>query len=445
MIQLRDYQQYIYSATQNAIRNGSRGILICLPCRSGKSYIMASMIEHLRYGYALVLAHRRELLRQHERLLSPFKSRCRLESVFTEVNRVGEHEPPTLILIDEAHLSEASSYRKVCDAYPDALRIGFTATPQRLSGERLSLFDTLIQGISTKELIGIGAISEFDYYAPVMHVSIDDIGSVAGDYNNKELADRMCNSRLYGDYIDAYRRLADGKQTLAYCVSKRHAKQVCRAFNEAGISAAEIDSSDPVKERMRVLDAFKDNEFSVLCNVGLLSEGMTLPEADVCMLLRPTQSLALYIQQAMRCMTPRDGKRAMIIDCVENVLRHGLPDEDHAWSLEGKVIHRVSNIDGSYAIRTCPNCFRVYESRLKACPYCGEPYVMKPRELKQVQDIEYARITAEEAERMKEVRKKMRMEVGRAKTMADLWKIAKERGYASGWVYLAAQRKGIRK
>ena len=135
----------------------------------------------------------------------------------------------------------------------------------------------------------------------------------------------------------------------------------------------------------------------------------------------------------------------MIIDCVENVLRHGLPDEDHAWSLEGKVIHRVSNIDGTYAIRTCHNCFRVYESRLKSCPYCGEPYVMKPRELKQVQDIEYARITAEEAERMKEVRKKMRMEVGRAKTMADLWKIAKERGYAPGWVYLAAQRKGIRK
>ena len=435
MIALRDYQQYIYDSVRNAIRNGSRGILVCLPCRSGKSYIMASMIEHLRYGYALVLAHRRELLRQHQKLLAPFGSRCRLESVFTEVNRVSEHEPPTLILIDEAHLSEASSYRKVCDAYPDALRIGFTATPQRLSGERLSLFDTLIQGISTKELIGMGAISEFDYYAPAMHVSLEGIDSVAGDYNNRELADRMCNSRLYGDYIDAYIRLAVGKQALAYCVSKKHAKQVCRAFNEAGIPAAEIDSSDPVKERMRVLDAFKDNEFSVLCNVGLLSEGMTLPEADVCLLLRPTQSLALYIQQAMRCLTPREGKRAVIIDCVENVLRHGLPDEEHQWSLDGKVTHRVSNIDGTFSIRTCSECFRVYSSRQTVCPYCGTPYVVKGRELKQVQDIEYAQIKKEEAEKLKEVRKKMRMEVGRARTKEELWKIAKQRGYSAGWVY----------
>lgn len=443
---LRDYQQYIYDECQNAIRQGHKGILVCLPCRSGKSYIFAEMIRNLKQGYALVLAHRRELLRQHEELLTSIPhDKYRLESVFTEVNHVSEHEPPTIIIIDEAHLSEAASYKRVCESYPSAIRIGFTATPQRLSGEPLSLYSVLIQGIGTKELIERKAISEFDYYAPDIGLDLSAVSTVAGEYNNKELTDVMCQSRLYGDFIKAYQSLADGKQAVAYCVSKKHAVSVCNAFNESGVSAVEIDSSDSVSERIAVINAFKNGEFKILCNCNLFSEGITLPEADVVMMLRPTQSLALFIQQGMRALTPREGKRAVVIDCVGNYQRHGLLDDDREWSINGRVKHKVTNPDGSFSIRTCSECFRVYPSRMSVCPYCGTAYVVKGRELRQVKEVQLRQIKAEEAEALKREKKKMRMEVGRCKTMADLWKIAHERGYAPGWVYITAQKKGIRR
>lgn len=443
---LRDYQKYIYTEVQNAIRKGSHGVLVCLPCRSGKSYIFAEMIRNLKHGYALVLAHRRELLRQHEELLATIPhEKYRLASVFTEVNHVSEHEPPTIVIIDEAHLSEAMSYKRVCEAYPNAIRIGFTATPQRLSGEPLSLFDTMVKGISTKELISRGAISEFDYYAPDIGIDLSTVSTVGGDYNNKELTDVMCQSRLYGDYIKAYRTLADGKQTLAYCVSKKHAISVCKAFNDADISAVEIDSSDPIPDRLKVLSAFKDGEFKVLCNVGLLSEGITVPEADVVMMLRPTQSLALFIQQGMRALTPYEGKRAIVIDCVGNYQRHGCLDDDREWSIDGRVRHKVTNPDGSFTVRMCEECYRVYDGRLKVCPYCGTPHVIKGRELRQMQDVEFRKITEEENERLRAKKKQMRQEVGRARTMDDLWRIARERGYAPGWVYQMSKVKGIRR
>lgn len=443
---LRDYQKYIYTEVQNAIRKGSHGVLVCLPCRSGKSYIFAEMIRNLKHGYALVLAHRRELLRQHEELLATIPhEKYRLASVFTEVNHVREHEPPTIVIIDEAHLSEAMSYKRVCEAYPNAIRIGFTATPQRLSGEPLSLFDTMVKGITVDELIRNGSVSEFDYYAPKMNVSVDDIGCVAGDFNNKELSERMCQSRLYGDYIEAYKRLGKDRQAIAYCVSQKHAKAVSEAFNEAGISSVEVDSKTPAKEREEIMSDYKAGKYRILCNVNLISEGITLPETDVCMLLRPTQSIALYIQQAARCLTPREGKRATIIDCVENVLRHGLPNEEHDWQIGGNVHHKVTNVDGSFSIRTCEQCFRVYDSRMKVCPYCGHEYEIKGRELQRVKEVEMELITKEKAKEMELVRKRMRQEVGRARSMDDLWRIARERGYAPGWVYRVSKAKGIRK
>ena len=116
MIQLRDYQEAVYQDTIKAINNGSRGILIQLPCRSGKSYVMAKFIETCK-GNSLILAHRNELLNQHNELIEGLGllNKCRLASVFTEVNRLGEHKNPLVILIDECHLSEANSYKKIAE------------------------------------------------------------------------------------------------------------------------------------------------------------------------------------------------------------------------------------------------------------------------------------------------------------------------------------------
>ena len=370
--------------TVEAIRQGKRGILIQMPCRSGKSFLMAEMIKNLK-GYGLVLVHRKELMKQHKALLNELSiTNARVASVFTEANHLDEREKPSVIFIDECHLSEASSYKKVCNHYK-VLVVGFTATPTRLNGDRLSLFDCIVQGITANELMKRGAISNYDYYAPNIGIDTSDMAIVRGDYRTSELQDLFTKNCVYGDIFKYYKELADGKQAIAYCVSIEHSKKVRDLFIANGVSAVHLDSHTPSNEREKVMNDFKQGKFKILCNVGLISEGITVPDCECCLLLRPTMSLALYIQQSMRCLTPKEGKKAVIIDYVGNFQRHGLPTSDREWSLDGAKKRKMINDDGSFSIRTCPQCFKVFKTADK-CPYCGYEYEVKGRELKQMEN-----------------------------------------------------------
>ena len=407
---------------------------------------MARMIKGAK-GNVLVLAHRHTLINQHKELLESLDvltDKVRVESVFTEASRLGKYEPTDvdLIIIDEAHLSEAKSYKKVCDYY-NCRRVLFTATPARLDGKPLTLADTLITGITAKELIGMGAISDYDYYAPDLNINTDSVDMVAGEYNNGQLSDLMCQSAIYGDILKYYRQLGENRQAIAYCTSVKHSEQTAEMFNENGISAISIDGSMSQKERNKRMALFKDGKVQILCNCNMVSEGVTLPNASVGLLLRATCSLPLFIQQACRVLTPVEGKKAVIIDYVNNVQRHGLPTEDHEWSLSETVTKRQQhNDDGTLSIRQCENCFRCFKTANK-CPHCGHTYEVKGRELKAIQDVELKRIEAVEKEEQEKQKRYARMEVGQCRTIADLQKIAKERGYAQGWVWQMARIKHI--
>lgn len=441
-IVLRDYQQQVFIDTYKAFNDGYTSVLVQLPCRSGKSYIIADICNKAK-GDVLILAHRIELLKQLSELITSLHIKnVRLASVFTEARNLGKYDKPTIIIIDEAHLSEASSYKKVVEYY-DTNLIGFSATPTRLDGKPLSLYKKLICGISTKELIKKGAIAPFDYYAPDIALDLSDIGIIAGEYNNKELTDLMCKSQIYGDVIKYYKKLAGDKQAIAYCVSVKHSKTVCNTFVQNDISAIHIDGGMNKKAREKALDEFKKGKYKILCNCNLISEGITLPNASVGLLLRPTNSLPLYIQQAMRVLTPDNNKHSIIIDFVANFQHHGLPDEDRDWSLEGVTKkRRTTNEDGTFIIRNCPNCFKTFKTANK-CPYCGHTYEVKGRELKQIQEVELKKITEKEKQALEEQKKKMRMEVGKARSRAELIKIAKQRGYNMQWVNIQCRIKNI--
>ena len=215
----------------------------------------------------------------------------------------------------------ASSYHKVCEYYNCPI-IGFTATCTRLDGKPLDLFDTIVTGIKADELIKRGAISPYMYYAPDLGINLSQVSKMAGDYNNQQLGEVMCSKKIYGDVLKYYRLLAKGKQGIAYCVNVAHSKEVCEMFNRNRISARHIDSHTSEQEREQVLEDFRLGKFKILCNCNLISEGITLPSADVGLLLRPTLSTALFIQQSMRVLTPNTNKTAIIIDYVNNVQRH---------------------------------------------------------------------------------------------------------------------------
>ena len=439
-MELRNYQQDIFNKATEAFLNGAKGICCVLPCRSGKSYIMARMIKGAK-GNVLVLAHRHTLINQHKELLKGLgvlTDKVRVESVFTEASRLGRYNPEdvSLIIIDEAHLSEAASYRKVCDYY-SCRRVLFTATPARLDGKPLTLADTLITGITADELIKSGAISEYDYYAPDLNLKLDTVDMVAGEYNNGQLTEIMCQGAIYGDVLKYYRQLGENRQAIAYCTSVKHSEQTAKMFTDNGIPAISIDGSMSQKERNKKMDMFRQGTVQILCNCNLISEGVTLPNASVALLLRPTMSLPLFIQQSCRVLTPVEGKKAVIIDFVNNIQKHGMPTEAHRWSLTQSMEKRKEfNGDGTLSIRQCENCFKCFKTAPK-CPYCGYEYTVRGRELKSVTDVELKKIEAVQKEEQEQQRKDARREQGRCKSYEELYELARKRGYKNpaGWAY----------
>ena len=414
---LRDYQQDMYDRIRQELRI-HQGVCAVLPCRSGKSYIMKEIVEKacLKGSKVLILAHRRLLLSQHSKIIQ----NARLESVFTEVNHLGEHGNPDLIIIDEAHISAAASYQKVCEYYK-CKRILFTATAKRLDNKPLNLCDVIINGVSADELINRGLIAPYDLYAPKLNIDLSKVSMSGADFNNEELGEAMCDKKIYGDIIKYYRELADGKQALAYCTNIRHAREVCKLFQDNGYAAAEMDSETPEKYREMLIQKFKTGEIQILCNCNLISEGITLPECECCLLLRPTQSETLYIQQSCRCLTPMLNKRAIIIDYVGNCYAHGLPTEKREYTLKPSKIRNATR-EPDVLVRECEKCFRVYKGTDRICPYCGHDNGKTRKQIEQEKQAELEKITELH-------RKQARMEVGMARTEAELVAIGRKRGY----------------
>lgn len=421
---------------------GFRRVLVVAPCGAGKTYLFSEMIRNTT-GDALVLVHRRELKEQHERLFQELGiTNGRVETYQTERNRLGQYPTPKLLIVDEAHLSRSRGWSEIVEYY-NTFTVALTATPIRLDGKPLGdIYETMVQGITTKELIQQHRLSPYEYFAPIT-VNTDNLKIHAGDFLLKDLETLMSDRAIYSDALKSWERIAHGAKTIAYCVSIEHAKQTADVFRAAGYPSAEIDGSTPPAKRKQIMDDFRNGKILVLCNVGIISEGVSIDDVSCCLLLRPTESHALYWQQAMRCMRYQPGKTAFIIDCVGNYSRNPLPDADVEWSLT-KSTKKPRRLDpnGNFKIRTCKECFMVFPTAA-VCPFCGAEYELHPMEIKANEDIELQKITEDQKRELEQMRKRQRSEVGRCKTFDDLLRIEKERGYKFGWAFKMARAKGI--
>ena len=428
-IELREYQQDLYDKTVAAFRNGHKRVLVTVGCGAGKSYIFAKMAERTK-GPVLVLTHRRELLEQTGQLFREHGIAARIEMILTEANRLGQYERPALIITDEAHLSRSNSWMKVLDYY-NTHTVGFTATPVRLDGKPLGdVYDELITGVSVRWLIDHQRLAPYEYYAPTV-VETEGLRVQAGDYVVKDLEQLMTERAIYGDVIESYQRFASGERSIVYCVSVTHARETADAFNSAGLRADALSAGTPPGRRKEILEDFRHGRVTILCNVGIISEGVSIDEVSCCILLRPTESHALYWQQGMRSMRYMPGKVAKIIDCVGNYTRNPLFDADVEWNLTQSLRKRPAmNSEGDFCIRSCPKCFKVFKTA-PVCPYCGHVYPLHPREIRAHKEIELARITEEQAAEAERKRKQARAEQGRARTFPELLAIGRERGYSN--------------
>ena len=443
-MELRSYQQDLYDKTSAEFRKGRRRVLVVSPCGSGKTVLMAQMAAQSQANgkTVWVILPRQEIM---EQTLETFE-RCEipLNTIYvgmaiTTANRMEELPAPDLIVFDECHISVASTYWKIVNAAPNAFIVGLTASPVRTDNKPLgSLYEVLVEGVTVRWLIENKFLAPYEYYS----VTVADLSAMS-DCN--DAAAFLMKPAVYGKVIETWRKLADGIPTVCYCASVKHSADTAKAFQDAGINAVHFDGTTPYAERKDIVERFRAGEIQVLCNCDLISMGFDMPDIGCVLMLRPTQSASLYIQQSGRALRYKPGKTAIIIDAVANFMRFQLPDEPYEWSLDVPIKQRKEiNEHGDFYIRSCPECFMVFKTA-PVCPFCGHTYPLHPREIKAHEDIELARITAEEAAAAERRRKEARREQGRAQTFEELVAIGKARKFKNPAYWAAQVMRGRRR
>jgi superfamily II DNA or RNA helicase len=175
-----------------------------------------------------------------------------------------------------------------------------------------------------------------------------------------------------------------------------------------------------------------------MVNCELFTEGIDLPNVDVCIMLRPTQSLSLYLQFAMRPLNPRKDKTAIIIDHVANVERFGLPNMDRDWTLSGVETKKQKAKVGEPTTRTCEDCYGTYWSSERVCPLCGHENEITERELEEIKEARLEEIREEKQLRLTEKVKQYK-KPSDCLNMEELTEYRKQRGYKPGWQYHVAK------
>lgn len=453
MLQLRNYQQKAVDDIRQAFLDKHRAPLVVLPTGGGKTVIFSHVAASVsaRGKRVIVLVHRVELLRQtsaalhksgvDHSLINPlftpdYRKNVQVASVQTLVKRLGHIKtPPDLIVIDEAHHATAGTWKKIVEAFPKARILGVTATPVRGDGTGLGihaggLFDQLIEGPNVQWLIDNGYLVKPVIYAPKERLDLSGVRIVRGDYDTKEITSRVDKPKITGDAVAHYRKLCSGEPAVVFCTSVLHAQHVADEFRAAGYSAYAVDGSMEDDIRKRILNGLGNGSVNVVTSCDLISEGTDIPAIACAILLRPTASLGLYIQQVGRALRPCAGKeRAIILDHVGNVITHGLPEEPREWSLDGiPKKSRKQNQEKPISVKQCMQCFAFHEPA-PVCPHCGFVHPIEQKKMEIVEG-ELQEITPEQAIALK---RKRTAEVSKAKTLEDLIAIQNQRGYKRGW------------
>ena len=382
--------------------------LIALPTAAGKTIIFSHFIKevfnkNLKARF-LIMAHRKELVAQAENklksvwpdapvgVLAAGMKRFQHNAQILVASRDTLASPKRLekvgkfdyMIIDEAHNVPPSSltrYKKIIDTLSErqSMKVmGCTATPYRMGqgyiyGKRKDhFFKGLAYSVSIPELIQAGYLCRLSAFA-VNDNAIIDAGKVSlkfkgGDFREKELEDiAMVDETIIeviSDWIDnAYTK--GRTASVFFCVSVLHAQKMTQYLQQHGISAAVVTGETPNQERDKILADFESGKIHALCNVGVLTEGWDAPRTDCIALLRPTQSIGLYVQMCGRGMRLHDDKEnCLLLDYGENVARHGCLDE----------VEPGESLPGRYKPKICASCNAINSPSAKECIECGQVF-----------------------------------------------------------------------
>lgn len=367
-IRLYDYQAEMKERIDTAFRS-YQSVMVQMPTGTGKTVLLSEVVKseerRVKNPWVWIVVHRRELVEQIMKTLdtmlsSPSSTPDTTSPLLSENSRIkvmsiqwlSRHyqdmaERPSLIVIDEAHHAVAKTYAEVMNAYPEAKKLGVTATPCRLNKKGFTdLFNVLLQSWPTKKFIADGRLSLYDY----MSIKADSIDQrmvfgltkrgADGDFSLKEMSEKLDVQPSIERLCDTILRYAPNKKGIVYAIDIKHAEHIAEHYREHGINAVAISSKTPNDERRLTIDKFKTGQIQVLVNVDLFGEGFDCPDVEFIQLARPTLSLAKYLQQVGRGMRVFEGKKfCLILDNVGLYRLFGLPSDERDWQtmFEGQI------------------------------------------------------------------------------------------------------------
>ncbi len=378
-IQLYEYQKDMLRQIENAFVT-HQSVMVQMPTGTGKTVLISEVVKReerrVKNPCVWIVVHRRELVEQIketlERRLGTTLDAERKKSNVIEVFSIQwltRHyqeleERPSLIVIDEAHHAVAKTYEEVMNAYPNAKKLGVTATPCRLTKRGFTdLFEVLLCSHSIPKFIKEGYLSDFDYISlnpnSEDQKKIDGLEKRAadGDYNIAEMQEVLDCKPSIGRLYQTIKDFAAGKKGIVYAINIEHAEHIAEYYREQGLAAVAISSKTPKEERRRRIELFKEGsagdkpycasltlittvgedetpkEIQILVNVDLFGEGFDCPDVEFIQLARPTLSLAKYLQMVGRGLRVAKGKECCtLLDNVGLYRLFGLPTTDWDWS-----------------------------------------------------------------------------------------------------------------
>lgn len=456
MIQLRDYQKSVIEECRQRMLAGVSLICLVAPTGAGKTIICAAIIKNaVAAGQSvLVLAHTREIIKQtsqklfdndidHGVIQAGFATRpdepVQIASVQTLWSRAVRTDkmalpPADLLIIDECHHCPARTYRKIVDAYPQAVLIGLTATPCRGDGRGLGrIFDTIVECPQVAELIAQKFLVKTRVFAP-SDPDLSGIATRTGDYVEEQLAERVDRPNLVGDIVSHWHRYGERRKTVCFAVNVAHSLHIRDEFIQSGARAAHVDGSMPKADRDAVLARLAAGDLDVVTNCMVLTEGWDQPEVSCCILARPTRKMGLYRQMVGRVLRPAAGKvDAIVLDHSGAVFRHGFVEDKVDWTLapnnRAESPTHAARLRSGYSSRLleCSKCGSIRVAG-EACRHCG----FLPQQAARAVTFKDGDLAL--VDRQRRTAETISDPAQRIRWHGMLTYIAAERGYRAGWV-----------
>ncbi len=410
--QLRPYQIDLINDLYRKLNEGHKRVAIVAGTGAGKTVISGQICAHAeRAGKRLMfLVHLDVLVGQTYEKMASFGLNCGFIKAGWEENRDAPIQiasiqtmakrqwwkqwPADVVFYDEGHITLFSQVgKKVLKTFPDAWHLVMTATPKRLGKEQLGdVMDTLVASPVPSDLQQRGFLAPMKYYSmpPDGVVNLKEVKTVRGDYDEVGLKNACDRPELIEKIVREWQRLCPGKRTIAFCVDIEHARHVADAFNAAGITADTVEGGTPIKDRKRMYSDLREEKILVLTSCNVISIGFDEPSVEVGLMLRPTQSSALHLQQIGRVMriSPQSGKQyGIILDQAGNLERLGFPEDIKDYHLP--VQAQKDNEEGAPPpTKPCPQCGRIVLSFIAKCPDCGHQWITeRPLNLEDMVEI----------------------------------------------------------